>query len=62
MNIARIEDGIVVNIEVADAEWLDAQTPPPGVALVPYTPDNPAFIGLGYDPETGFEQPTPEES
>lgn len=59
MNIARIDraTGIVTNIEVADLEWLEAQSADPDFAFQPYAPDQPAVIGLAYDPVTGFEQP-----
>ena len=60
MNIARIIDGTVVNVEVASQEWLDGQSMP-GVEFVPYTAANPACIGYPYDPITGtFAQPEPE--
>lgn len=55
LNVARVVDGIVVNTEIADAEWI-ANDPGPGM-LIEVQPFNPAHIGLGYDPETGFEQP-----
>lgn len=59
MDIARIalETGLVVNIEVADQPWVDAHADDPDFVFVPYTAGNPAVVGLGYDPGTGFEQP-----
>ena len=48
MNIARIIDGIVVNIEVADQEWLDAQDDP-DVTFVPFTDAEPAAMGGTWD-------------
>ena len=62
MNIARIDraTGVVINIESASQEWLDAHADDPDFAFEPYVPVAPAFIGLGYDPETGFEQPASE--
>lgn len=59
MNIARIalETGLVVNIECADQEWLDAHVADPDFVFVAYTDDQPAVVGLGWDPATGFEQP-----
>ena len=59
MNIARIDlaTGLVVNIECADQTWLDAHANDPDFAFVTYDHDNPATVGLGYDPGTGFEQP-----
>ena len=57
MNIARVVDGIVVNIEVASQEWVAAQDDP-GVAFIEYTDANPAHIGLAFDSKTGvFAQP-----
>lgn len=58
MNIARIDlqTGLVVNTEVADQEWLDAHADDPDFLFVPYTDENPAVVGLGWDPATGFEQ------
>lgn len=58
VNIARINgDGIVINVEIADAEWLGEERTRTADALIPYTDDNPAHIGLSWDPVTGFEQP-----
>ena len=59
MNIAHIENGTVVNIEVASQEWLDEHAHDAGVTYVPYTDDqpDPPQIGLGWDAVTGFEQP-----
>lgn len=60
MNIARIRDGIVINIETVDEDWSD-----PGNSddiLVPYTDNQPAFVGLTWTEADGFEQqPAPEE-
>lgn len=56
MNLARVTDGIVVNIESAPDDWSGSQ-PDDGSLFVPYTDDAPARIGLAYDPESGFEQP-----
>jgi hypothetical protein len=67
MNIAIIENGIVVNTIIADS--VEAATELTGLTCVEYTNENQAFIGLGYDGST-FEQPevdprtlefTPEE-
>lgn len=60
MRIARIRNGIVENIEVADQAWLDAQHLDPDTIFIPYTDDNPAHIGLGWTKEAGFEQPPQE--
>lgn len=58
--IARIslDTGLVVNVELADQAWLDAHAADPDFTFEPYVPEEPAIIGLGYDPATGFEQPT----
>jgi len=47
MNIARIVNGVVVNIEVADQKWIDAQDDP--AAFVPYDEATPAAIGWRYE-------------
>ena len=60
MNVARVHGGVVVNIEVADTEWLraaQATKNDDGVELIEYTDAAPAWIGYGYDPARGFEQP-----
>lgn len=57
LRIARIVGGTVVNIEMASQDWLDAQDDP-AVTFVLDNPAAPAFVGLGYDPVTGFEQPS----
>lgn len=62
MQIARVENGVVVNVEVADAKWLAAQTDlPDHVQLVPLADDDAetvaAHIGLPYDSKQGFQQP-----
>ena len=57
MDIARIVDGVIVNIEVADVAWIEANTDPTGRTLfVPFDVDNPAIVGLGWEPIGGFEQ------
>lgn len=60
MNVARVHNGVVVNIEVADTEWLraaQATKNDDGVELIEYTDAAPAHIGYGYDRARGFEQP-----
>lgn len=59
LTIARIRNGVVVNIEMASQDWIDAYDGPD--LIVPYTADQPANVGLGYDPVTGFEQPPAPE-
>lgn len=46
MNYAKLDGNIVVNIEVADQEWVDEQ--PNKDSYVAYTFDNPAVIGGDY--------------
>lgn len=58
MNIARIVNGLVVNIEIADQEWIDANQGVDGCTFVPYTDSNVAYIGLGWNEIDGFEQPS----
>jgi hypothetical protein len=58
MNIAVIENNIVINTIVADTiEIAETVT---GKTCIEYTESNPACIGLGYDGTT-FEQRIPEE-
>lgn len=74
MNVARVRHGLVVNIEVVDDDSPQAREATQAhlelcslghehaevEQLVPYTDDAPAWIGLTYDPSTGFEQPKEE--
>lgn len=62
LTIARIKDGVVINIEVASQEWIDANQGIDGCTFVPYTPEQPAALGHGYDEVTGFEQPAPDDT
>lgn len=58
MEFARTLNGVVVNIEVADQEWIDANEGVDGYSFYPCSPDNRAAIGLSVDPLTGvFEKP-----
>lgn len=59
MNVARVKDGVVVNFEVVDRAWLDANNDA-GVKFVPYSDESPAHLGLGYTEIEGFEQPPVE--
>lgn len=61
MNIARIRNGIVINIEVADQEWIDANQGTDGCTFVEYTNEQPAHIGFGWTEANGFEQPPPDQ-
>ena len=53
--IARIDrtTGLVVNIECADQEWIDAHADDPDFTFEPYTPQEPAVIGEAFAPEGG---------
>ena len=51
MNFARVENNVVINIEVADQQWVDAQPDP--TIFIPYSDSNPASIGCIYDAELG---------
>lgn len=62
MNVARIKDGIVINIEVADQSWVDANQGVDGCTFVPYTPDDPAALGRAYSDEDGFQRPEQAEA
>lgn len=73
MHVARVRHGIVINVEVVDDDSPQARELTSSrlelcslghehaevEQLVPYTDDNPAHIGYGYDPENGLEQPPP---
>lgn len=48
MNIARMKDGIVVNVESADANWIEANEGVDGFTFLSYSDDNPAAIGGDY--------------
>ena len=58
LHIARIQNGIVINVEVADDEWISEHSVQDGQTFVTYTDDEPAHIGFGWSPEQGFAQPT----
>jgi hypothetical protein len=57
MNVARIKDGVVVNIEVADEEWVAANNGVDGYEFIESTEEMPAHVGLSWEPIGGFEQP-----
>lgn len=60
MNIARIDaaTGVVVNVELASLEWIEANADPDGPFLfVPYDDDTPAGIGDTWEPIGGFMRP-----
>lgn len=54
-NFAVIDNNKVVNNIVADTKEIAEEAT--GQLCVEYTEENPAHIGLGWDEETGFEQP-----
>lgn len=55
-NYAVIQDGIVVNVVIADDDWVALQTD----TLVEYTFDAPAYIGGKYA-DGKFYRPSAEE-
>ena len=60
MNFARMENNVVINIEVADQQWVNSQPDP--TIFISYTDSNPAGIGYIYDSATGiFSPPSIEE-
>lgn len=60
MHMARVRDGVVVNLEVHGDEGEDLREMD-GDLLVRYSLYKPAFIGYPYDYETGeFGQPEPD--
>jgi hypothetical protein len=57
-NVARVRDGIVVNLEAMDDDWLAIQQAQCGDSLIIYGESETPQIGLGYDEESGeWEQP-----
>ena len=56
VNIARIKDGIVVNIEIADAEWMAANLGADGFTFIAYGSEDHPHIGHGWNQVDGFEQ------
>jgi hypothetical protein len=59
VNIARIDDGVVVNLEVVTQDWLDDNADDPNFTFVAYIEGDYPTIGYGYDPVTGFDYPPP---
>lgn len=58
LKIARVVDGVVVNIEIATQEWLEEnQNKQDAALLIPYTEEHPAFVGFGWSEKDGFERP-----
>jgi hypothetical protein len=57
VNIAEVDrtKGVVTNVLVS-AELINNEPDAP-VVYVAYTDSNPAWVGLGWTEETGFEQP-----
>jgi hypothetical protein len=51
MNISRILDGVVVNIEVADAEWVAANQGVDGYTFAPYFGTDSGWTDTGPTPE-----------
>ena len=63
MIIARIQNGIVVNFEEADAEWYEANKDASQDLLVIFDQDPTLVpsVGSAYDSETGFAEPAAEQ-
>lgn len=56
MIIARIIDNIVINIEVADEEWISNNiNNEDGIKFIVVTESDSPVIGLGWNESTGFE-------
>lgn len=55
IRVARIKDGLVINIEMIASGDVATYNGPD--LLVPYTDSNPASIGYGWSEAGGFEQP-----
>lgn len=55
MNVARIENGVVANIEVAEQDWID-ECAANGITLVPYG-DQPIQAGMSWSEADGFGPP-----
>lgn len=63
MEIARIENGKVVNIEVVDADWVkENQELFDNNYCVLLSEGEKVTTGVGWSAETGFEQPVVETS
>ncbi len=61
--IARVDraTGLVVNLEVAEQDWIDANANDPEFEFVAYEADTPALIGAQYDSVLGmFTEPLAE--
>lgn len=54
MNVARIIDGVVAGIEVADLEWLTANASSE-IQYVPIPDDLVVNVGSSWSSENGFE-------
>jgi len=64
VKIARLDmaTGLVVNVEMASQDWVDAHADDPDYLFILDDPNQPAVIGYGWDPVTGFDQPTEPEA
>lgn len=58
INVARISNGLVENIEYVEEEWLMESGLTGDATLVRIDPDGTAHIGLAWNPTDGFEQPS----
>lgn len=58
--VAKIKDNVVVNIEIADEEWIQQNDFVDGFRFIPTSIEHRAHIGLRWSEEDGFEQPRTE--
>lgn len=56
MNVARVRDGVVINVELWESLDDAQETASEGETLVPFADDVQVVRGLNYDPVTGFEE------
>jgi hypothetical protein len=57
MNVARIVNGIVTNIEVREGEWIVENNNSDELRFLTFSVIQPAHIGFRWDEINGFEQP-----
>ena len=62
MNIARVKDGVVINIEIADETWVAANQGIDGYEFVPYDAASPAAPGYLWDGATFAPPPEPDRT
>lgn len=59
LNVARILDGKVVNIEIATAEWIEAAQGVDGYTFVVYPDTERVHIGMDWTKKKGFVETEP---